>query len=230
MMIEQRGIARERSSKRTFDIVSLAASVLMATLGGCAELNGWSEFGDVRSLPLGSASREIWNEQETMAEASKLVIHEHEFKPHSIQLNSAGIDHVRQIARVVQDGVDFPVVVERTMYGDRQGENHYPVNPNPELDNKRRDIIVATLQRLGVSNADQLVVVAPDFAQSATGVEAEAAYNRGINAGRSSGSFGGGFGGFGGFSGGGSFSGFGSGGISDASVSDSSDIASSSPN
>jgi len=198
---------------RWLSLNALLALVLL--FSGCAEFN--------RSAPNGKKSRTIWNEQEKRADSAKLIIPAHEFAIRSTRLNSAGLDHIKQIAVVLQSGTEFPVVVERSMDNNNRGKHHYPVNPNPELDNERRDTIVSLLNQLGVANADQLVVVAPAFVDYASGIEAETAFLGSFGGNRNSGSFGGGFGGFsggggfgggfgGGSGGGGGFGGGGSGG------------------
>jgi|GEM_PF-889082 len=178
---------------------------------GCSDFCGWHSYGCQSSLvsPNGMISRGIWGEQEDRAEASKLVIYDHEFKLRSDRLNMAGEDHVKQIAAMIHSGVQLPVVIERSMNDNSKGKHNYPVHPNPELDNQRREIIVASLNHLGIANANEMVVVAPAFAEAASGTEAENAYASGLTGSRSSGAFGGGFGG-----GSGGVGGFGGGGTS----------------
>ncbi len=150
------------------------------------------------SAPLGSVSDDIWSSQEQLGEAAEYVIPEHEFKANSIRLNTDGEDHVKKLADRLLSGAAMPIVIERSMSGIRADSQHrYPVNPDPELDNLRRDLVVAALQQLGVGNADSIVVVAPAFATPAYGWESEAAFYQGLGGGHSGGGFGGGFGGFG---------------------------------
>jgi len=159
--------------------------------------------------PLGTLSDPMWKTQETNAEASKFVIYQHEFMFNTARLNMGGEDHVKQIAVELRDGAPFPVLVERSMTGDRVGDVYdYPVHPNPDLDNKRREVIVRALASMGVADADERVLVSPALAVGFTDQEAEQAYTNGINNASQSGfggfgnGFGGGFGGFGGFGGG----------------------------
>ena len=157
--------------------------------------------------PLGSISDEIWQRQEHNAEASDFVVYQHEFKLNGIRLNWAGEDHVKQIAMRLQSGQDFPVVIERSVTTAREDTTYkYPVHPNPELDLRRREVIVQALLAMGVTDADERVVVAPAFAQGFKATEAAATYLRGIMGGA-----GGGGGGFGGGGGGGGFGGGGGG-------------------
>ena len=135
------------------------------------------------------------------------------------RLNPAGQDHVRQIARsliATQSHESDPnyvpyrlVVVQRSDTSKRwQTVHRNPVHFNDKVDQARRQVVVNALTLLGVSYAEQTVVVAPAFPEGLNASEASEAYSRGFNY-RSglngSGNFGGGGGGFGG----GGFGGFG---------------------
>jgi hypothetical protein len=61
---------------------------------------------------------------------------------------------------------------------------------NPELDMRRREVVVRALDKMGIPDADTRVVIAPAFAEPLTSSEAQAAFFQGMGAG-----FGGGFGG-----------------------------------
>jgi len=180
----------------------VAVACLMILAAGCQGPAGWRDYYvPPPAAPLGALSDPIWQTQEISAEHSDFVIHEHEFELEPDRLNTAGEDHVKQIAVRLLGGQDAMVVVERSMSSSRPDTEHeYPVHPNPELDMRRRDIIVRSLLAMGVNDADQRVVVAPAFAQGYTGNEAEAAYGSGLSGGAFGGSGAGGFGGgFGGF-------------------------------
>jgi uncharacterized membrane protein YgcG len=180
-------------------------------LSGCVKLNGVSRPATTQSAPLGAISDGIWAAQEHRGEASEFVMYAHEFGLRSERLTLDGEDHVKQIASRILNGSESPVVVERSMNNKRLGRFHYPVHPDPELDNQRRNIVVSALLELGVADAEELVVVAPAFATPAFGQEAAAAFARTIGGNNnSSSSFGGGFGGFsgGGIGGGGRGGGF----------------------
>ena len=87
-----------------------------------------------------------------------------------IRLNEYGEDHVRKIAENLRNGAMFPVVVERSQTSPRPGTKYkYPVHFNPDLDMKRREVVVRALTRMGIADADTRVVVAPAFAQPLTG-------------------------------------------------------------
>lgn len=154
------------------------------------------------SPPLGTNSDTIWQIQESNAEASKFVVYQHEFKLNSDRLNLGGEDHVKQIAVEVQAGALYPIVIERSMSSPRPDSKYlFPVNQNPELDLRRRHVVVQVLLAMGVQDAEQRVVVAPSFAQGYSAQEAEMSYYRALfqSGGAGSGFGGGGFGGFGGF-------------------------------
>ena len=163
---------------------------------------------------LGTKVDQLMQTQMNNAEASKFVVYQHEFElnetkddrfAEGLRLNEAGEDHVRQIAESLRKGAPYPVVVERSLTTPKAGTKYeYPVHLNPELDMKRRDVVVRALTRMGIPDADTRVVVGPAFAQPLTGIEAERAYGIGISGGGMGGGFGGGMGGgFGGGMGGG---------------------------
>ncbi|MCA9246123.1 MAG: hypothetical protein KDA42_03380 [Planctomycetales bacterium] len=172
---------------------------------GC---NHWSRyFAPNIPHPLGAQSDHIWQTQQCHAEAAKFTVYQHEFVANQARLNTAGEDHVKQIAMRLQCGEDFPVVVERGMLAKRENtEFHYPVHPDPELDLQRREIIVRSLAAMGVHDAEERVVVAPSYPEGYMASEAERSYQRAIGGYNS---FGGGGGFFGGGFGGGGFGGAG---------------------
>jgi hypothetical protein len=178
---------------------TLAASLIILLAAGCNSGAWRPYFKTPPMVSLGSQSDAIWQNQEANAEMSDFVVHQHEFQKDTEWLNTGGEDHVKQVATRLLAGQDAQVVVERSMASARLDTQHqYPVHPNPELDMRRREIIVRSLTAMGIADADERVVVAPAFAQGFTGSEAEAAYYSGM----SGSGFGGGMGstsGFGGF-------------------------------
>ena len=160
-------------------------------------------------LPLGSEVDQIMLLQENNAEAAKFTIYMHEFELNGTtrdgrargwRLNESGEDHLKQIAAGLKQGVEFPVVVERSQTSPKAGTEHqYPVHYDEELDQKRRTIVVAALERMGVVDAEQRVLVAPSFAEGLKGAEAVRAYNRSFNGSGGGGGGGGNGGGGGGF-------------------------------
>lgn len=164
---------------------------------GCTACEKCGYMGDITPQPLGTISDPVWQQQETNAEASDFVIHEHEWKGNTLELNLAGKDHVKQIAARTEE-TPFPVIVERsTMSVDHESRFKYPVNNDPELDLARRKFMVQALLQMGVYDAEERVVISPALTPGYTGFQAEAAYYRGMS------NRGGGFGGGGGGGGGG---------------------------
>ena len=170
---------------------------------------------------LGTKVDQLNQAQEENAEASKHIVHRHEFELNTydddglmhggIRLNEYGEDHLKRIAENIRRGAPYPVVVERSQTSVKAGtEEEYPIHFNPELDMRRREVVVRALDKMGVRDADTRVVVAPSFAEPLTSMEAQAAYYRGMAAGLGGGGFGGG--GFGGGMMGGGFGGGGFGG------------------
>lgn len=198
------------------------ALTALAAAGGCANRQKIAAFYDPPAAPpmLGTEVDALNRAQEEEAEAAKFIIYQHEFALNDVvegenvggvRLNEYGEDHVKRIADEAKAGAPWPIVVERSQTSARPNtEFHYPVHFNPELDLRRREVVVRALTRLGVTDAEQRVVVAPSFAQGVTSEEAARAYYRGMSpfgGGYGGGGFGGGFGGggFGGFGGGGGF-------------------------
>ena len=201
-------------SCKSTHIVSLLLLAAACSSAGCRQIN------HARGLyqppppqtPLGTTSDTIWQMQERNAEASDFVVYQHEFRIEETSLNTSGQNHLVEIAYRLQGGQDYPVVVEKSTFSVRPGtEFEYPVHPNPALDMDRRAVVVAALEKMGVTDAERRVVVAPAFAPGQQAGEAVGAYQRGLRSFGGFGGLGGGFfgGGFGGFGGG--FGGFGGG-------------------
>jgi hypothetical protein len=176
-----------------------AATLLLSALSGCSSTDEkCSHMGDITPYPLGTISDPVWQQQESNAEASDFVVHEHEWVGNSTDLNAAGKEHVKQIAARAAE-VPFPILVERSsMSVDPDTRFRFPVHNNEELDLQRREFVVEALGRLGLVDAEQRVVVAPALTPGFESFEAERAYNRGFGGYGGFGGFGGGYGGFGG--------------------------------
>jgi len=149
-------------------------SALMCGAVGC-------EIGETRARPvaqpLGSLSDPVWQNQELNAEHSDFVVHEHEFAQTQEFLNTAGEDHVKQIAARLAAGHDAQVLVERSRNSALAATKYqYRVHPNPELDMRRREIIVRSLTALGIQDAEARVVVAPALAPKYRAGEPAATY------------------------------------------------------
>lgn len=175
---------------------------LLASLTGC---RSWGQ-NKVPTPPLGTQSDCNWRQQAAGALASDFVIYQNEFEYHPdhpmdrVLLNMDGEDHLKSIAARLHCGAALPVIVERSTTSIRpDSEYQYPVNPNPELDIKRRDLVVRYLVTLGITNAEQCVEVAPAMAEGYTATEAIRAYDRGLTESTNNqGGFGGGIGNAGG--------------------------------
>ena len=154
-------------------------------------------------MPLGTISDPIWKTHESNAEASDLVIHEHEWVANSNSLNDAGISHLMRITSRVHQSA-FPIVIEPSSQSVRaETEHKFPIHNDLKLDLSRRDVIVETLMKRGVTDAQNRVQVGPATAPGFESFEGERAYSRGFRGGDEGGALGrGGFGG-GGFGGGG---------------------------
>ena len=142
-------------------LVAVIGVAALAT-AGCPY---WGGFGRPAASPLGTLSDPVWQNQESNAERSDFVVHEHEFVVDAEFLNTAGEDHLKQIAARLTMGHDAQVLVERSMNSARPDtEYKFRVHPNPELDMRRRDIVVRCLIAMKIPDADARTVVSPDLA------------------------------------------------------------------
>lgn len=193
-------------TQRTFNSWLLMAAAAAAAAGtGCHHGRGHARASTYYPLPLGTISDPAWQQQESNAEASDFVIHEHEWKGNTVELNHAGKDHVKQIAARANE-VPFPILVQQSsMTVDPAATYGFPVHNNEELDQQRRELIVYALSQMGVPNAEERVVVSPALTPGFESFEAERAYNVGFGGSRWGWGYGGLGGGFGGGFGGGGF-------------------------
>ncbi|MFK7770268.1 MAG: hypothetical protein AB8B55_23865 [Mariniblastus sp.] len=148
-------------------------------------------------------------EVETATEGFKYITPEH---VRGFRFTPYGQDHLWQIAQRLQQviyngempmGMEsrYSVTVERSQTSKYWRTKHqYPVHFNDELDEVRRRMVVDALTAYGISNANQLVVIAPAFPEGLSGQEAANSYQRAFGAGMGMGGGmgGGGIGGFGG--------------------------------
>jgi len=187
---------------------------LAALLAGAALSTGCQHYYQSQALyqpppavaPLGAVSDPIWQSQEARAEASDFVVYQSEFGYQNAALNYYGMNHVTQIAARLRYCPDIPVTIEPSMMTPREDTDfQYPVHPNPELDLRRREVVVLALNEMGVPNADQRVLVAPAYSVPASAVEASRTYNQALSGAAQFGFGGAGFGGFGSSFGGGGF-------------------------
>jgi len=176
----------------------LAASLIVALMLVTSGCKTWSLAKKLYDpppspAPLGSISDTVWKSQEANAEASKYVVVQHEFKFNSPILNQGGEEHVKMIAARLNRGQEAPVIIERSNTNiDPTSEFQYPVNPNPELDLQRRQVVVMALTRLGVEDADSRVIAAPALTRGTKSSEDENAYLRAFNYRPGMGGYGGG--------------------------------------
>jgi hypothetical protein len=188
-----------------------STAIALSLVGGCHRCMKRCDYmGDITPRPLGTLSDPIWQKQEHNAEASDFVVHEHEFTANTARLNAAGEDHVKQIAYRItkQPTLPYPIIIEPSSMSPRPGDKYgFAVHNDPTLDMNRRQVVVTSLQALGLTDAEQKVVVSPALTPGFQSFEGERAYGHGFS-GQGNG-FGGGFGGAGGGFGGG----FGGGGF-----------------
>ncbi len=157
----------------------MAWSVLTLGLaGGCSHCERCQYMGDITPKPLGALSDPVWQQQESNAEASDFIIHEHEWVGNSALLNQAGKEHVNQVA--ARANVHrYPIVIEASTKTSRDDTQYfYPVHGDKELDARRREILVEALQLLGVPDADERVAVGTAYAPGFNGFEAQSAYGQ----------------------------------------------------
>jgi hypothetical protein len=128
-----------------------------------------------RPFPLGQVTDSHWETQQTNAEAADFIFYDHEFLGETANLGPSAKRHLEEVALRLPH-VPFPIVIEQSMY-----------NAKPQLDQARRQTIVAQLARMGLPQVEDRVVVAGAFAEGFTAIEGERAYYNGI--------IGGGFGG-----------------------------------
>ncbi|QDU26057.1 hypothetical protein ETAA8_60990 [Anatilimnocola aggregata] len=131
-----------------------------------------------RPFPIGQSTDSFWETQQTNAEAADFTFYDQEFRGDTAELGPGAKKHLESVALRLEH-VPFPIVVEESRH-----------NARPQLDEARRRTIVMHLNRMGITNADERVVVANAFAEGFTAIEAEDSYYSGIL----SGGFGGGAG------------------------------------
>lgn len=196
-------IRKNRSTRMALSLLLIFASVGCC---GIPSLGSRRSFAIPNTYPLGSTVRDHYHQMEMNGEASDFIIHRHEFVRNTAELNSAGKDHVMEIAARMRSN-PFPVLVERS-------EN----NSDPELDQLRRNIVTQILTDFGNGDAANRCVVSMPYNKHLNGMEAEPDWyrwigirggqNNNFNNGGGGGGFGGGGGGFGGGGGGGFGGGF----------------------
>lgn len=129
----------------------LLLAVAAAAASGC---QGPSWFNRCNTIPAGAipepagvkVARFSYN-QAMKAEIDDFVIYQYEWDPSGRALSATGRRHVNMLAhRIPQGPVPCQVIIETT-------------GKDPELDQQRREIVVAALAGLGLPDADALVRV-----------------------------------------------------------------------
>ncbi len=142
-------------------VVLLFAALLLPALG-CQKTQLTTNFD--RPFPLGAVSDVFWETQQTNAEAADFIFFDHEFKGQTSDLAPGAKRHLESVALRMQH-VPFPVVIEQS-----------PHNRRLALDEARRQMIVGQLVRMGVSDVEGRVVIAPAFINGINAIEGEQAY------------------------------------------------------
>lgn len=102
------------------------------------------------------------------------------------RLTAAGEDHVYQIADTLiqhqlsgaQSWHPWDVIVERSQTSKLWDTQYrYPVHFNAQLDEARRQTVVALLSQLGVENPNELVFVAPAYSEGVDAIEAASGWS-----------------------------------------------------
>lgn len=164
------------SAKATLTACGLVAALSL----GCATHDVLDSGPEVDPpFPLGAVTDAHWETQQTNAEAADFIMYDHEFKGDTVALAPGAKRHLEQMALRLEY-VPFPIVIEQSMHND-----------NPQLDRARRHAVVEHLARMGLTNVEGRVVVAPAFAEGFTAIEAENSYYNIINSGRGGGGGGG---------------------------------------
>jgi len=168
---------------------TLLAVLCLVASTGCQSYYSGAQFD--RPFPLGMVSDAFWETQQTNAEAADFIFYHHEFRAKTAELAPGTKRHLESVAIRIEN-VPFPVVIEQSKH------NRYP-----KLDQKRRQIIVEHLTRMGVQDVENRVIISPSFVNGYSATEATQAYystfeNAGLGTGAGGGGFGRGFGGSGG--------------------------------
>ena len=135
-----------------------------------------------RPFPVGQVSDSHWETQQANAEAADFIFYDHEFRydtEHHVdtaQLSPRAKRHLEEVALRLEH-VPFPVVIEELPRDHDAAKNHQ----KGLLEQARRQTIVENLNKMGITNADERVVISNAFPESRTGVEAERSYLNVIN-------------------------------------------------
>ena len=77
-------------------MAAVAGCLVMLLSSGCI---GWRQYYQNPAIgPLGTLSDPVWQMQELNAEHADFIVNVSDFQPHGARLNTAGEDHVKQVA------------------------------------------------------------------------------------------------------------------------------------
>lgn len=134
--------------------------LLIAATGCCTTDECMTVYEDPavpQMHPLGSVSYAHYHAMEANGEAADFVVNRSDFEPGSTDLSLAGRDHILEIgARMA--GTPFPVLVERS-------------EADPDIDTKRRSVVVEVLTQLGNADAEQRVMVSRPYSDGVRAAE-----------------------------------------------------------
>ena len=179
--------------------ILLILSLLALAGAGCAcgDHHGHDSYGGPphgpphdRPFPVGQVTDSHWETQQANAEAADFIFYDHEFRydttrhVETAQLSPLAKKKLEQVALRLEH-VPFPVIIEELPRNHDAAKNH----EKGLLEHARRQTIVEQLNRLGITNADERVVISNAFPEGITGVEAERSYSNVLG-----GAFGGGAG------------------------------------
>ncbi|MER3416616.1 MAG: hypothetical protein C4297_10440 [Gemmataceae bacterium] len=145
------------------------AGLILAGLAGCHTTHPWcvDNCSDVPPgalpAPAGTYVREFQNVQAGKAEMDDFVIYKHEWYMGGKDLGPYGLYHLDQIARRLPE-VPFPVMIQ--------------AHADPELNEARRQTVIAQLAMRGIQDAQERVVVGYPAAEGLYGEEAEWMYEQ----------------------------------------------------
>jgi hypothetical protein len=179
----------------------LILSITILAVAGCAgphHKKGHKAYGGPpygpphdRPFPVGQVTDSHWETQQTNAEAADFIFYDHEFRrettgnhAETAQLSPLAKKKIEQVALRLEH-VPFPVVIEQLPRDHDAAKNHQ----KGLVEEARRRTVVEQLNRMGITNADERVVIANAFPEGITGIEAERSYLNVLG-----GSFGGGAG------------------------------------
>jgi len=172
-----------------YAVTSLSLALLaLAASGCCWDHHGHKSYGGPpygpphdRPFPLGQVTDSHWETQQSNAEAADFIFYDHEFRrmttgptnvrEETAQLSPLAKKKLEQVALRLEHA-PFPVVIESFPRDHDAAKNHQ----KGLVEEARRKTVVEQLNRMGITNADERVVISNAFPEGITGVEGERAY------------------------------------------------------